>query len=196
MDEMNPRAVPAAFSLVELLIVVAIILLLAAVSIPAFNSIAVGSNLNRAGQLAGDQIAMARQMAVTRNREVQVRFYQLTNGLTAGWRAMQVWRIEQTANGSSNVAASRVAIFPEGIILDSTRSPLLGADANVTGTVSLPAYGSVSYSGFRFRANGATDASVTVTNNYVTLRQASGASSNYYTVQVNPITGKTTIFRP
>lgn len=197
MDEMTSVARQVrAFSLVELLVVIAILLLLAVVSVPAFNAIAVGSKLNRAGQMVGDQLSSARQTAVTRNREMQVWFYKATGGATPGWRGLQVWRVEQTATGVTNIAASKPILFPEGVILDPALSPLLTADASISGTVSVPSQGSLEYAGFRFRANGGTDLNVTATNNYVTLRQAVGSSANFYTVQVNPITGKTSVFRP
>jgi len=185
-----------AFTLIELLVVVAIVLVLATLAMPAFNSIAVGSNLNRSGQLVGDQIALARLNAVTGNREVQVRLYNMTNGITKGWRGIQVWRVEQTASGPTNIPSGRLMVFPEGIVMDPDKSPLLAADPNVAGTVTLPSHGTVTYSGFRFRPNGSTDSSISASNNYLTLQQANTSPSNYYTVQINPITGKTTIFRP
>ena len=198
MDKMtgNLCGFRAAFSIVELLVVIAVILLLTSLTIPAFNSIAVGSNLNRSGQLVGDQISLARLTAVTKNREMQVRLFAMTNGMTKGWRGIQVWRIEQTPAGPTNIPSGRLMVFPEGIAVDPARSPLLGADAAVTGTLSLPAYGTLAYCGFRFRATGSTDSSVTASKNYLTLQQVGTASSNFYTIQVNPITGKTTVFRP
>lgn len=186
----------AAFSLVELMVVIAIMLLLAAFTVPAFNSLTMGSNLNRAGQLVADQISSARQTAVTRNRETQVWFYESAGGMNPGWRGMQVWRVDQTASGVTNVPASRVFLFPEGVGIEPLESPLLTADASISGSFTLPSLGTVNYAGFRFRASGGTDVSVNATNNYVTLRQAWGAGSNYYTVQVNPITGKASVFRP
>ncbi len=63
-----------AFSLLEILAVVAILEILMVLVAPAIVSSLGSSNLNKAGQTIGDQIALARQEALTRNREVQIRF--------------------------------------------------------------------------------------------------------------------------
>lgn len=210
MDEMRLPPTPAgprspAFTLIELLLVISIAAILMTLVAPKLNSIAMGSNLTRAGQLVGDEIARARQEAVTGNLDVKVVFFYLpaTNGRsTAGWAGMQIWRVVQTNNGPSDKPLSRVVTFPQGVNISppdtTTLSPLLTGTA-ITGTTSLPAYGSVPYVGFRFRANGATDSSVTGTNNFLTLQNANTKGpvpANYYTIQVNPLTGKVTVFRP
>lgn len=188
-----------AFSLIELLAVIAIVVLIAVVGLPAFSSITAGSNLNRAGQLIGDQISLARQEAVSRNRDVQVVFYNLTNGVTGGWRGVKLLRVDQTPNGPVTNTASRLQLIPEGIIISANPalSPLLTAGA--TGTTNLASYGSVQYASFRVRANGSLEGSITSANNFLTLQSANAAGSppvNYYTVQVDALTGKVSIYRP
>lgn len=185
-----------AFSLVELMMVIAILLILATIAVPAFNAVALGSRLNQAGQLVGDQLTVARQFAVTRNRETQVWFYKISGGMQPGWRGVQVWRVEQLASGVTNIPAGKPMLLPEGVIIDTTRSPLLSADPSISGSTNLPSLGTVDYAGFRIRPNGGTDLSINASNNYVTLQQAQGNSANYYTVQLNPITGKVSVYRP
>lgn len=198
MDKVK-KAFPAAFSLIELLAVMAVIALVVAVTLPAFTSLASGSNLNRAGRMVGDQIALARQEAVARNRDVQVTFYNLTNGMTKGWRGMRILRIDQTQNGMVTNAASRIVQIPEGIIIspEPAVSPLLTAGS--TGTTNLPGYGTVEFSSFRFRANGSLESGFGTSNNSLTLQNANAQGSppaNYYTIQVNPLTGKVSVYRP
>ena len=201
-----------AFTLIELLLVIALMVLLITLVAPAVNSIAVGSNLTRAGQLVGDEIARARQEAVTSNREIEVRFFKLANGAAKGWVAMQIWRVDQTNNGPTTKALGKMVSLPQGVIIsdpDTTKlSPLLTSEIATSGTtINLPTYGTVPYVFFRFRANGATDSAIVETtttttgNNFLTLQNANAvttgsAPSNYYTIAVNPITGKVTIFRP
>jgi uncharacterized protein (TIGR02596 family) len=198
MDQMKNSGADA-FSLIELLVVMAVLAILVSVSVPALTSLTAGSNLNRAGQLVGDQIAMARQEAVAKNRDVQIVFYNLTNGLTKGWRGMSVQRIEQTSSGKVMVAVSKVAQLPDNVIISesSTLSPML--TAGTTGTTNLANFGSVQYSAFRFRANGSLEGGFGAANNILTLQMATAQGnppSNYYTIQVNALTGRVSVYRP
>ena len=186
MDEMRPRPTGSnpAFTLLEILVVIAIMLVLATLALPAFNSITAGSKLDRAGQMVADQIALAHLSAMTKNRDVQVRVYKTGTGSGAGWRAIQVWGVETGSNAETPL--TRKLSFPDGISLDTGHSPLLD---NTRGGVPFTA----DCRGFRFRANGAAD--ITYSSNYLTLVQGT-ATHNFYTVQVHPLTGKVSIYRP
>jgi prepilin-type N-terminal cleavage/methylation domain-containing protein len=63
-----------AFSLLELLIVIAILAMLSSVTVAGFNSIVASSRMDLAGRIVVDEIALARQMAVSRNENVLLRF--------------------------------------------------------------------------------------------------------------------------
>jgi len=193
---------PGGFSLIEILLVIAILVMLAVVALPAIGPVLAGSNINRAGITATDSILRARQEAVSRNREVQVLFYNFSAPASAqGWRAVQVFRVEQSSTGRTIVPASRVTLLPEGSMISSNAalSPLLFADASLKGTTNLPSYGATSYAGFRFRPNGSLSSEINSTNNFLTLQAASARGNppaNYYTLQINPVTGKVTAYRP
>lgn len=205
MDQVNQTqsVQRQAFSLVELLVVIALVGLLAVLAVPALNSVMRGSNINIAGQTIIDELALARQDAVSRNRDVMVRFYYMTNSSSPGWRAMRRWYIEQGTNGPVTNSVGRLIKIPEGIIIASNNnlSPLITAMTNSvsTGTESIAGYGSASYVGFRFRANGSLDNTVTAANGYLTIKAANDTDEtpkNYFTIQLNPLTGKALIFRP
>jgi len=204
MDEMNfpkARRGPGGFTLLELLVVLAILLVLAAVTLPAINSAMSGTNLSRAGVTVADTVLRARQEAVARSREVQVRFYNFSSAQAQGWRGIQIFRIEQTAAGRSTVAATRIAFLPEGTIISSNSalSPILFADPSLQGTTNLSGYGTTSYAGFRYRPTGELSGEVNATNNFLTLQNVTARGNppaNYYTLQINPVTGKVTVFRP
>ncbi len=144
---------------------------------------------------------LARQEAVSKNREVEVRFYSFPVNGAAGWRAAQVFRVEQASGAASLVPVDRVVPLPNGIVISSSAalSPLLSADASIQGTVVLPGYGSATYAGFRYRPDGSTGSVVTSANNFLTFQEANDPASppkNYCTLQINPVTGKVSSYRP
>src|SRR5579862_795239 len=72
------------FTLIELLLVIAIIGMLMTLVVPAVNSISGGSQLTQAAQMVGSELELARQRALSRNRMVEVRFYQYGDPETPG----------------------------------------------------------------------------------------------------------------
>ena len=187
------------FSLVELLVVVAIIGIMASIAVPAFSSISAASGITRGGQLLGDQIILARQEATTRNRDIEVRLIDMTNGVWSGYTALQLWLVDETGTNKSSL--SKIIKFPEGTVIspNNSLSPLLTADASISGSTNFGA-STCSYKGFRIRASGSPSASITTNNNFLTVILARDASqtppANYYSVSVNPITSKVKIYRP
>lgn len=188
------------FTLLELLVVISIMVMLMTLSMPAITSILTGSKLERAGQMVADALTLARQEAVSKNREVQVAFFELPMGTGGkGWIGLQVWRVDDSPTGSIVRPVSRLWTLPEPMIISTSGglSPLL-TTASLSGTTTIAGNTSVAYKAFRFRANGAMDSGIG-TNNYITVQDAvlqGNPPPNYFTVQVNPITGKISIIRP
>jgi len=192
----DPRSL--AFSLVELLVVVAIIGIMASIAVPAFSSISAASGITRAGQLLGDQIILARQEATTRNRDIEVRLIDMTNGVWSGYTALQLWLKDE--NGVLS-PLGKLQKLPEGTIISSNNSysPLLTADTSISGSTNFGA-ATCSYKGFRIRASGSPSSAINTNNNFITVVLARDSSKtppdNYYSVSVNPITSKVKIYRP
>ena len=186
------------FSLVELLVVVAIIGIMASIAVPAFSSIAAASGITRGGQLLGDQIILARQEATTRNRDIEVRLIDMTNGAWSGYTAMQLWLKDESGVLSP---LGKIQKLPEGTIISSNNSlsPLLTADTSISGSTNFGAT-TCSYKGFRIRASGSPSSTINTNNNFLTVVLARDASKtppdNYYSVSVNPVTSKVKIYRP
>ena len=116
---------------------------------------------------------------------------------------MRRWHIEQGPTGTTTNSAGRLVRVPDGIIIASNNnlSPLITAltNSDSTGTESISGYGSTPYVGFRFRANGSLDNTVTAAKGYLTIKAANDTEEvpkNYFTIQLNPLTGKALIFRP
>ncbi len=216
------RKFPAAsrgFTLVELLVVVAIIGLLMTMSMGSFQNVVMGTGVSRGGQMVGDLITLARQEAVSKNRETLVCFYRFSSGATPGWRALQVWRMDPDPASPASTTASAVTplqMLPDGIVIaastssltDDPLSPLLGADltsTSVTNVIS-PGLGTSNDAvGFRFKPDGATYVFLDSKHNFLTVQNVHDQGNfkntgstpvNYYTVQVDPVAGQITVYRP
>ena len=185
------------FTLIELLAVMSIMLMMMALVSPSISTVIMGTNLNRAGVIVSDNLALARQEAVSMNRDIQVRFFDQTNGAQTTVRGIQLWRMDEGASGPEPKAITRIVWFPERITvnMDEMFSPLL-TEASLTGNANIAGV-STHYRGFRIRANGTLDSSTDQT--FLTIQNANDSATapkNFYTIQMNPITARVTIYRP
>jgi len=205
-------AFQAGFTLVELLVVMAIMGILFYLVFPATASLQTSNNISFAGQSVGDQINNARQLAASRNLVVEARFITPAASPYTGFTVMQLWAPNETG---TSVALDRPLTLPTGIevsgsptkISGNTLSPLLttyaaAAQAMPTG----PTAGN--YVSFYIRPDGnvistgttAVPAPPIESYYFTVLPVQSDATTtvpkNYLTVQVNPDTGHVLIFRP
>lgn len=203
------------FSLIELLVVVAIMSVLMVLGAAAFAKIARNSNLTSGSGRLIDQLNLARQTAMGMNCQVEFRFYQLppegaaATALPSVYRAVQSFTVPN--DGTSTNAVGKPVFLPQGIYMssDGTVSSLLvaGNPPSVsTGTSPFGPYAPSSYKyiAFHFRPDGSTDlASNPALPWYVSLAvdkepAQSGLSLpvNFVTVQLDPLTGRVRYFRP
>ena len=204
----------SAYSLIELLVVVAIIGFLSVLATAGLNSVSRSTKLANAAQRLGDQIALARQTAIARNLPVEVRLYKLpefdvTTGGASLWRGVQIFIMD----GTIAVPASRLVLFPPRVIISENAavSPLIqnsstGLGAEITPASNVGAFSTdnVRYKSFTIRPNGTLAASNSIpdANWFLTLHQENDPKpdglkpANFVTVQINPVTSKVTILRP
>ena len=206
-----------AFSLIELLVVIAIIGLIGAFAVPAAGQLLKGSALTQTANILSDQTAAARQQALTRNRSVEVRFYNfadpempgesVTDPSTWRFRALQYFEI---AEGGIPNPVGRYIRFPNTVIMnpDPTLSSML------EGTPTPPTKGidpdlprgvgrDYTYLSFRFQPDGATSLSPTSLW-FVTVHllndlgraSASKPPPNFFTWMIDPVSGSSKIMRP
>ncbi len=199
-----------AFSLVELLIVISIILVLATLALPAFNNFGRANTLSACGQSLVDTLSLARQTALTRSRPVQVRFYKLPDILQASgdpsdYRGIQLFLVD----GSGTNALTKVIYFDSPIVI----SPVVATTSLWDGTnclevapgaddAKLPGVGaSYRFRTFSFRADGSTDLPLdgswflTLCAKQDYIKSPGGLPANFVTVQIDPQSGRTKTFQ-
>ncbi len=116
------------FSLIELLVVLAIIALLATLGGPSVVSVLKGSSLNQGGQMIQDQLTLYRQLAVNNNYVVEVRIYNFKDpsisGDTGHYRGIQAFKVTQSINSSGVTVSKKTAVtkaqrLPSSVIIDA-----------------------------------------------------------------------------
>ncbi len=202
------------FTLLELIVVISIMVIIVSLCIPAATSIQKSFQLTAGAQMVGNQLGLARQVAITRNHSVEIRFYQFGDSEVPGeqvtvpgsgqYRAFQAFEIQET--GSAN-AMGKMQRLPVSIVMDSgvTLSSLISGFVPMTGGtlgVSLPRvqtqYNAVS---FRFLPDGSTNLAKTE-RWFLTLHNMNDGNAlalppkNFATLQVNPSNGHIKSYRP
>ena len=205
-----------AFTLIELLVVMVVIGLLAAVVLPAVGGLNRASEITRGQQLIEQQLVLARQTALARNRRVEFRFYKYADPNAGGnpqnFRAMQSFLIDENNKVTS---VGRMAKLPDSVLLNevaANSSLLAGSDksdwTDNDPQISLPGVGT-SYKAktFQFRPDGSTYCTncttlTATTQWFVTIHSTiNGATAatpppNFGTVQVDPVSGAVRSYRP
>ncbi len=100
----RPRS---AFSLIEMLMVIAIIGIISSFAIPAATKMIRGTDVNRGAQMVEDQLTAARQMAIARNKQIEIRFLRFADPETPGesvaetgtWKIRGMQLMEVTGSG-------------------------------------------------------------------------------------------------
>ena len=213
-----------AFSLIELLVVMAIIAIIAGITIPAFTHLGKAQSLTSAGASLLDQLALARQTAVSQNRVVEVRFYQRledptqpanATGNPARFRSFRTMVYDEQVNNA--FAQTTMQNFPTRVVLceDKTFSTLICSypthvpSRDVKKQIeTLPSNEKdVPYQYIRFKPTGGTDLSITgtpapVDKWFLTLKSdndvatSTRPANNYYTIMLDPVSGRARTYRP
>lgn len=200
-----------AFSLPEVLAVLAIVSIIAVLAVPAVNSITKSSSLTIAHEQLIGELALARQHAISRNREVEVRFYQYAdpNNAPAGAKFLACQIFTYSESGMAE-PVGRIKKLPSGIIIDSGTdlSTLAGTSfKKVWGTEPKPSIPDVgtNYDAFvfRFRPDGDTNLEPFPNTPWcITLHDATAGDGlktppkNYATIVIDPLNGSLVQYRP
>jgi len=117
-----------AFSLVELLTVMALIVVMIALVAPAVSSLSKSNRLSTAGRLVSNLLTTSRSEAI--NQATRVQFRVVTRWISGGtadatqaYRKCSAWKWDRSLSTPAFVQISKWEILPEGIIFDNGANP-------------------------------------------------------------------------
>ncbi len=211
-----------AFSLIEMMVVLGVVGLLLAFAAPNLFSLITSNSLTGEGVVLKNQLTFAQQTAISKNADVEVRFFQIPDYANAreeeAFRAYQLFQYNLDGNLVPITTLFRIKA-PVGVheklstILDpqantSTADKKFGFSSPTKGQTGTTEGGgtpeNAKYVAFRFRPDGSTDLPFRTGSSdtwYITLVQGEGAlkadkPDNYVCLQVNPYNGQVSEFRP
>lgn len=174
-----------AFSLIELLVVITIVIIFLVLVVPSWNHISNSMSLSQAADRLSEGISLARWDAMTKGRESRILFSR-EDGKLSSFRVLEVL---QLADGTwSTNALTRTIRLPDSVAISDSGSPIL----------TLSGIGE----GFVFRVNGrpySLAGAPLTTNSYLTLQPKNFSGStpkNFIILQVNPVTGQIQSYQP
>ncbi len=197
-----------AFTLIELLAVIAIVGILTILVIPSVGSILDGNDLNWATDLVYAQLAQARQIAIAKNRNVEVRFYRFSEANEERYRAFQSF-VATEDSSSPWQPLGKMQVLPRQICFDSgpTLSPLIAYSTQVDGSqttppVTIPGITNYKFVKITFRPDGSCLLDQPATSTFLTLKNghlqdvSQQLPTNYGLIQISTSTGILRVYRP
>lgn len=207
-----------AFSLIELLLVIAILMLLTSMAQMALNDVSNSTKMSTASQQVGDTFNLARQIAVAQNTYVQVRLF-APKDAAGKYSAIGIYRCDMPYYLSSYAdlessgkirREGKIRKLPEQVVMWS--SDQYSSLVDILEKDTLRKGGSIKIDGkeydwvsFYFRPDGGTDVSLPVnsTDNFATMTVVSSVGlkdnklpANYATLTIDPVNGRFRVFRP
>lgn len=210
------------FTLVEMLVVVAIIALIVAAMAPMVFSSLSASRLTAAGEVLAAQISFARQRAVSANEEIEVRFYRYDDPEMAGnqetFNAMGIFKTSLEESGTTTepqpVPIGETYYLPSGVVIGESEvlSQIIAKARSNNDQERRILKAQATYKAFRFLPDGSTDLLYILgsgggavdrlySQSYLSLVEERFAGSgdipkNFFAIQIDPTTGRVTSYRP
>ena len=118
----------AGFTLVELLVVMALMVIMVGLVAPAVNNIGQANSLSGGGRLVGNLLTIARSEAINQRTRVQLRIVTKlqsgTDDLSVHYRKMSLWKLAQSGASGSYVPISKWETLPDGVLFEPSLNPL------------------------------------------------------------------------
>jgi len=198
-----PTRTSKAFTLVEMIMVVALAALIIAMAVPGFTGVVNSMEINTAVDQITGELRKARQMAMTQNRAVEIRFFQFTDDTMIDGeptiRMYQSWR--QEGDGMLRPMANlqrlpRAIVVSADPTLTKLGAPITLSEADREVAPSLPSEGT--YLPVRFQPDGST-AFTRGEVWHLTIKEAARTENpptNFTTFVIEPLTGAVKLYRP
>ena len=202
-----------AFSLVEMLVVLGVIALVTAATAPTLFNMMKANRLSAAGEDIVNRISLAQQLAVSRNQEVDLRFYAFEDpempGSAAGYRSTLI--VAPSADPSVERAGtpakilSEMSLIKSGIVIgdSTTLSPILSEPTRVAKSddEKYIKTDAATYKVIKFFPDGTCDLGNVQNKSYFTLveeRDVRGGDvpKNFFAIQIDRYTSRVVTHRP
>jgi len=215
-SQFKNRVPAAAFTLIEMLIVVATLAILLGSATPALLGMMKSSRLTGAGDLVLGQLNEAQFIALSEFTDVEVRIYEMPDFSVADsdlkLRGIQLHVLRPLPADQAGSDSTQEAFQPAAPIARLGRSVEISRNDTFSSFMSLPfktdpesPFGpggaNLRYIAFRFHSDGSTDLLggqpwfLTLTDQDVDPA-SNTTPPNFFTIQIDTTTGKLRIFRP
>lgn len=194
MDRSLKTCSQSAFTLLEVLMVIGILILLAALTLPAVSGLQRSYQLGKSGGLLQGHLELARQLAITGNTPVIASLCMTRD--ESGNEGFNTLYLSRPGPGGELEAVARPLRLPPGFTISSDRewSSLMDLEERELGLPS----GRVPCRQIRFGASGSTDLPPS-RNWFITVYHGETnpeRNSNFITLAIEPVTGRVFQYQP
>jgi len=204
----------AGFTLVELLLVIAVLTLLAMATVPAMRGSLDGITIRGAADLMESEFSLGRQAALSRNLPVEVRIYRYDDGSGAAWRMVATVIPAAVSNQAADEWITPGRVLPGGVVMDDSEeySTVLSntmSEGDVrqrpwTGVEAGTAPGKLKdlpYVAFRFKPDGSTSLGgaepwCLTLKNPLSQSVGNAPAANYVSLVLDSHTGRVLFYQP
>lgn len=205
----TPLSAPSrrsAFSLVEIMVVLAIVTAVMAVGTPYVFSSIQSASLTSAGDTLMQKISQAQQRALTENKVIGLEFYFYAKDGVEACHALRMVSIDAATNAATPL--EEPVYWGDGrvVLVNGALSPLFASTpAADTGTAAHEPFKGLeaTFHRVRFYPGGSTSLTIPLRQAYVTMvgsnryqKEMTDPPPNYYTVQLDPVAGRSRSYRP